>query len=62
MALETGKYAKNAGVHHEWHGAVFKAYFTDCKNIGNLAVLRGVAQEAGLSMTGLEASLRRAPI
>lgn len=48
LALMGGEFAKENGRYHQYHEAVFKAYFTDCKNIGEMDVLLEAARESGL--------------
>ncbi len=48
LSLMGGEFAKENGKFHEYHEAVFKAFFTDCKNIGDMSVLLDIADEAGL--------------
>lgn len=48
LALMGGELAKEHGRYHEYHEAVFKAFFTDCKNIGEMNVLLEAARKCGL--------------
>ena len=48
LAQELGKWAETKGKGDEFHGAVFRAYFADCKNIAKTSVLAGLAKAAGL--------------
>ena len=48
LALMGGEFAKEHDRYHEYHDAVFKAYFTDCKNIGEMDVLLEVIRDCGL--------------
>jgi predicted DsbA family dithiol-disulfide isomerase len=57
QALEAGEFAKEQGRYDAFHEGVFKAFFTDCKDIGDRAVLRNVAQKAGLDIAALEVAL-----
>lgn len=56
-ALEAGELAKEAGLFEEFHAAIFRAYFTDCRDIGSREVLLDVAREVGLDEAALVAAL-----
>lgn len=56
-ALTGGEFARDHGRYHQYHDAVFKAYFTDCRDIGDMAVLRDVAGEARLPVEAFEAAV-----
>ncbi len=56
-ALEAGEFAKAHGRYDAYHEAVFKAYFTDCKDIGQRSILLEVARQAGLDAPALAAAL-----
>ncbi len=56
-ALEAGEFAKVHGRYDAYHEAVFKAYFTDCKDIGQRSILLEVARQAGLDAPALAAAL-----
>ncbi len=47
-AQELGKWAEQQGKGNEYHGAVFRAYFVDGRNIAQADVLAGVAEAVGL--------------
>ena len=49
LAQELAKWAESKGKGDEFHDAVFRAYFVDGRNIAQMDVLAGLAQEAGLS-------------
>ena len=53
LAQELGKLAASKGKEHEFHNAVFRAYFVEGKNIGKPRVLVEVAESINLS--GIEA-------
>lgn len=57
LALEAGEFAKEHGDHHAFHEAMFRAYFTDCKDIGERQVVLEAAVQAGLDQARLEAAL-----
>ena len=48
LAQELGKWAESKGNGDAFHNAVFRAYFVDGKNIGNMDVLVDLAKSAGL--------------
>ncbi len=48
MALEATEYAKDQGKAGEFSRAVYRAYFQDGQNIGDLNVILALAQEVGL--------------
>ena len=50
MALELGELAREQGKFHEYHEAVFHAYFTEGRDIGDLNVLHEVAEKVGLDV------------
>lgn len=56
-AMQAGEFAKAHGRYHEYHEAVFKAFFTDCKDIGDTKVILGIAENAGLDAADLEKEL-----
>ena len=51
MAQELGKWAESQGRGDEFHNRVFRAYFAEGKNIGNVSELVSLAGEIGLSGT-----------
>ena len=55
-ALLGGEFAREAGKGHEYHDAVFKAYFTELRNIADTAVLREIAESVGLDADAFEAA------
>ena len=56
-ALETGEFARDHGDYHRVHMALFKAYFTDGRDIGNRAVLTSVAVDCDLDPDELMTAL-----
>jgi len=56
-ALEAAEFARDAGRYDAFHHAAFRAYFTEGRDIGDRAVLRAVAEAAGLDPDGLDAAL-----
>jgi predicted DsbA family dithiol-disulfide isomerase len=48
LAQELAKWAESKGKGDEFHGAVFRTYFVDGKNIGKIDVLADTATSVGL--------------
>lgn len=57
-ALEAGEFAKESGLFEEFHGAIFNAYFTECRDIGSTEVLLDVAQKVGLNEEKLISAIK----
>lgn len=57
LSLEAAEFARDNGLYHEFHRAVFKAYFTDARNIGDLEVLLSIADSCGLERGPLATAL-----
>ena len=57
LALEGAEFAKEQGLFSAYHDAVFRASFTDCRDIGNMDVLLAAAGEAGLDIQQFQAAL-----
>ncbi len=51
LAQELGKWAEKNGCGEEYHRAVFKAYFAECKNIAETATLEAIGEQVGLDKT-----------
>ena len=58
LSLEAGEFAKDQGRFDEFHKAIFKAYFSQGNNIGNVDVLKQIGTEAGLDADALEKALQ----
>ena len=56
-ALEGGEFAKEHGRYDAYHEAVFRAFFTECKDIGNRSVILELAKNVGLDADALDAGL-----
>ena len=56
-ALEGGEFAKEHGRYDAYHEAVFRAFFTECKDIGNRSVILELAMNVGLDAAALDAAL-----
>lgn len=59
LAQELAKWAESKGMGDEFHGAAFRAYFVDGKNIGKAEVLVDLAKSLGLSAPGARTVLDR---
>lgn len=57
LSLEGAEFARDNGRYHEFHNAVFKAYFTDGRNIGDMEVLLNIAEKCGIATSDFAASL-----
>ena len=52
LAQELGKWAEQMGKGEAFHSAVFRAYFADGRNIGDIDTLADIALSVGLSGDG----------
>ncbi len=57
MAMQGGEFAKEHGRYDAYHEAVFKAFFTDGRDIGDQGVLLDLAKEVGLDALELNTAL-----
>ena len=57
LALEAAEFARDAGAFHVFHQAMFEAYFSDGRNLGDRAVIREVAGACGLDTAALAHAL-----
>lgn len=57
MAMQGGEFAKEHGRYDAYHEAVFRAFFTDCRDIGNQKVILGLATGVGLDAVALTKAL-----
>jgi predicted DsbA family dithiol-disulfide isomerase len=57
QSLVAGEFAKEHGLHEDYHEAVFRTFFTDLKDIGNQEVILQLAAEIGLDAKKLQAAL-----
>ncbi len=58
LALIASEYAKKQGRHEAFHDAVFRAYWQEGKNIGDIKVLQWIAKGVGLDSTALIAYIK----
>ncbi len=56
-SLEATEYAQEQGEHEEFHHALYKTYWEDRKNLGDLAVIQEVAEQTGLNWSELSQRL-----
>ncbi len=56
-ALEASEYARDNGKYDSFHERLFQAYFTDLLDIGDVTILRNLAQEEGLDTAELSRCL-----
>ncbi len=57
MAMQGGEFAKGHGKYEAFHEAVFRAFFTDCQDIGDRSVILDLADGVGLDAVALRAAL-----
>ncbi len=57
MAMQGGEFAKENGQYEAYHEAVFRAFFTDCQDIGDRSVILKLARDVGLDAVALDAAL-----
>ena len=53
LAIQASEYARDMEKYHEFHELMFKAYFTDCKDIGSMDVIDEVALKCNLNLQEL---------
>jgi predicted DsbA family dithiol-disulfide isomerase len=59
LALEAAEFSRDQGMHHDFHRAVFHAYFAEGKDIGQLEVLREIATSVGLDAEAMVEAVER---
>lgn len=57
LSLEAGEFARDMGRYTVFHHQIFKAYFSDGRDIGHMSVLMDVAGKSGLDARKLETLL-----
>ncbi|WP_319582925.1 DsbA family protein [uncultured Pseudodesulfovibrio sp.] len=57
LSLEAAEFARDAGRYHDFHGRMFRAGFTEGRNIGDMAVVLDVAARTGLDPDPLKQAL-----
>ncbi|NMO18892.1 DsbA family oxidoreductase [Pyxidicoccus fallax] len=58
LALEAAEFAKDAGVFPAFHQGVFRAFFEEGRDIGDLRVLGDIAEASGLDRQALLGALK----
>ncbi|MBZ4420618.1 DsbA family protein [Myxococcus sp. RHSTA-1-4] len=58
LALEAAEFAKDAGAFPAFHQGVFRAFFEEGRDIGDLAVLGDIAEASGLDREALTRALK----
>ena len=58
LSLEGGEFAKKQGRFDEFHHAVFETYFSQGKDIGDMAVLEQIGKGSGLDTAALRSALK----
>jgi len=53
LSLDAGEFAKEQGLFDQFHHSVFKAYFSQSRDIGSVDVLKQIGKEAGLDADAL---------
>ncbi len=59
MAMQGGEFAKVNGQYDAFHEAVFRAFFTDCRDIGDRSVILDLARKVEFDADALEVALER---
>ncbi len=59
LAMQAGEFARDNGLYEQYHTAVFKAFFTDCKDIGDFQVIGGIISSLGLDVDELKIALAK---
>ncbi len=57
LAMQAGEFAKNQGVFESYHEAVFKTFFTDCLDIGDIQVITKIISSLGLNPDDFEKAI-----
>lgn len=57
LAIQASEYARDMGTYHKFHELMFKAYFSECKDIGNMEVIDEVALKCNLDLDELHKSI-----
>jgi predicted DsbA family dithiol-disulfide isomerase len=57
LALEASEYARDKGRFESFHSGVFRAYFVETRDIGDLGVILELAEHAGLDPDDLRRAL-----
>ncbi len=57
LALEAAEFARTQGKFHDFHEKVFFAYFTECRDIGQMAVLEEAAIKSGMDPQAMKSAV-----
>jgi predicted DsbA family dithiol-disulfide isomerase len=57
LAMQGGEFAKERRKYDAYHEAVFRAFFTECKDIGDQEVILDLAKVVGLDVVALRKAL-----
>ena len=57
LAMQGGEFAKEHGRYDAYHEAVFRAFFTECKDIGDQEVILDLAKVVGLDVVACRKAL-----
>lgn len=57
LAMQAGEFARDKGLYEPYHEAVFKAFFTDCYDIGKFEVIAEITRKLELDLSELENAL-----
>nr|WP_249226955.1 DsbA family protein [Alicyclobacillus mengziensis] len=57
LALEASEFARDAGNFHAFHTRIFKAYFSEGRDIGDRKVLSEIAKDSGVDVQALNTAL-----
>jgi predicted DsbA family dithiol-disulfide isomerase len=59
LSLEASEFAKSKDSFREFHNSVYKAYFQDGQNIGNIDVILNIGEKTGLEINELQECLKK---
>jgi predicted DsbA family dithiol-disulfide isomerase len=59
LALKAAEFAREEGRFDFFHGEMFHSYFAEGKDIGDIDVVRSIAERVGLSVDGLLTALEQ---
>jgi len=58
-AMQASEFARDEGKFDSFHAALFHAYFTELRNIGDLKVLSDIGRQASLDTRKMQAALQK---
>jgi predicted DsbA family dithiol-disulfide isomerase len=59
LSLLAGEFVREHGKFHEYHGAIFKAYFTDGEDIGKEEVINSILQQLNLDVNKFISAVKK---